>query len=125
MGVINEGLRFVEPQTVFCLGDVDLLEGMAARVRIAPRGWLQPCGDGRHGDVVQHFPACGCRGEVVAQRFPLDLDATLMFGEQAVLLETPCTDAWPDGLYEAQIILLFHGAEMPVDGLVLFELGDA
>lgn len=125
MGVINQGLMFIEPQTVFYLGDFDLIEGMAAKVRIAPRGWLEPCNRDRCGDVIQYHPTCGCRGEVIVQRFPVDFDATLMFEERAVLLETPCTDTWPDGVYEAQIIILYHGSEMPVKELVLFELGDA
>ena len=123
--VINQGLTFLEPQTIFYLGDVQLIDSMAAKVRIAPRGWLQPCGNDRCGDIIQHYPKLGCRGETITQRFPIDFDATLAFEEKAVVLDTPNTQSWPDGLYEAQIIILYHGSEMPVKELVLFELGQA
>ncbi|UJS26285.1 hypothetical protein [Thiothrix winogradskyi] len=124
MGVIHEGLRFDQPQTVFYLEGVDLIEGMAARVRIAPRGWLSACGLPRVGDVITQALGCGCRDETRVTRFPVDLDATLMMDERAVLLEGIPFKQWPDGLYEAQVVLLYQGSEMPVQELVLFDIGE-
>ena len=124
MGVINEGLRLDKPQTVFYLQDVQLLEGMAARVRIAPRGWLSSCGEHRAGALVTHRPHHGCRGSTESVMFPVTLDATLLRDEVAVLLEGIPVDRFPDGLYEAQVILLYRGTESPVQDLVLLEVGE-
>lgn len=123
--VINQGLALSHPQTLFYLSNVSLVPGMAAKVRIAPRGWLDPCGNmPRCGNVNQVYPEYGCRGEVITQRFPIDVDATLLYEEMAVMMQAPNTTRWAGGLYEAQVILLYAGSEIPVSGLVLFEHGD-
>jgi hypothetical protein len=76
------------------------------------------------GDVVTHAVGRGCHDETRVTRFPVLLDATLMFDERAVLLEGVPFAAWPDGLYEAQVVLLYQGSEMPVQELVLFDVGE-
>lgn len=122
--VINQGFKLDTPQTLFYLGNISLLDEMVARVRIAPRGWLDPCGIPRCGDVSRVIKECGCNGNVVSQRFPVEIDATIIHDEMLVLMQSPDTSNWASGLYEAQVVILYRGSEMPINDLVLMELGD-